>query len=505
MKHEYILEVEGLSKQFPGVKALDNVQLRLKPGEIHALCGENGAGKSTLIKILAGIYTKDEGVITFNGTPVELDSPHKSLELGIKVVFQELALIPEMSVAENVFLESFPLKKNKTIDWKLMTTRSRELLEEVGICIDPEIKLGALTVAQQQMVDIARALSHDSKIVIMDEPTSALTPNEVDYLFKVIKKMQEKGVAILYVSHKLEEVKHICDQVTTFRDGKFVITRKVKDTKISQIVSDMVGRNIEHLFPHSHVAGNETVLAVQDVSTSTKLKNISFEMKKGEVLGVFGLMGAGRTELAKAIFGVDKIQSGKITVHGKELKYGSTASAVQAGMGLVTEDRKAEGILHEMSVVQNMTLPTVKEFSKAGFVSVSKERKEARVLVDKFRVKTPSLGHKIMFLSGGNQQKVLLARWMMKNLDVIILDEPTRGIDVGAKSEIHGLIDDLAKEGVAVLVLTSEIPELLGVSDRIMVMSNGHITRILDRKDATQENVLTAAIEGIEEEGHCEE
>lgn len=503
--NDYLLEVRGLTKQFPGVKALDKVDLNLRAGEVHALCGENGAGKSTLIKILAGIYKRDEGTILFNGKAVEIDSAHQSLDLGIKVVFQELALLPEMSVAENIFLESFPLKNNKTIDWKFMNTRAQELLEEVGICIDPKIKLGRLTVAQQQMVEIARAISHDSKIIIMDEPTSALNPKEVDCLFEVIRKVQKRDVAVLYVSHKLEEVIEICDRVTTYRDGKSVITRQVSDTSMDEIVSDMVGREIEHLFPHTHESTEDVILEVKNLSTADKLKQISFDLRKGEVLGVFGLMGAGRTELAKAVFGVDKTTSGKISVNGVTLRGGSTASAVKAGLGLVTEDRKDEGILQEMSVAENMTLPTLSGFAKAGFVSHKKEFKETKKLVDRFRVKTPSLKHKIMFLSGGNQQKVLLARWMMKKLDVIILDEPTRGIDVGAKSEIHGLIDELARDGVAVLVMTSEMPELLGVSDRIMVMNDGRVTRIFNREEATQENVLTAAIQSMSEEGFCDD
>ena len=502
---ELLLEVENLTKEFPGVKALDNVHLRLEKGEVHALCGENGAGKSTLIKILAGIYSKNAGSIKFNGTEVDIQTARESLDLGIKVVFQELALLPEMSVSENVFLESFPKKKSGVLDWKKMNTAAEALLERVGLCIDPTVKLGSLTVSQQQMVEIARAISHKSKLIIMDEPTSALTPNEIEFLFIVIKKLKSEGVSVLYVSHKLEEIMEICDKVTTFRDGKFIVTRKVAETSVDEIVKDMVGREIDHLFPYTHKATNLPVMQVKGLSTHEKLKNISFDLHKGEVLGVFGLLGAGRTELAKAIFGYDKISSGEVIVNGEKLKPGDTENAVGKGLGLVTEDRKDEGILQEMSVSENMTLPTLNEFRRGVFLDTAKERASAKVLVDRFRIKTPSLGHKIMFLSGGNQQKVLLARWMMKNLDVIILDEPTRGIDVGAKSEIHGLIDELAKEGVAVLVMTSEMPELLGVSDRIIVMNNGKIMEILNRADATQEKVLTAAIKGSTEEGFCEE
>lgn len=501
---EILFEVENLSKEFPGVKALDQVSLTIKKGEVHALCGENGAGKSTLIKILAGIYLKDGGTLWFDGQEVDITTPHQSLKLGIKVVFQELALIPEMSVAENVFLESFPQKKSGAIDWKRMNTEAQALLERVGLSIDPSVKLGSLTVSHQQMVEIARAISHKSKLIIMDEPTSALTPNEITYLFKVITKLKAEGVSVLYVSHKLEEIMEICDRVTIYRDGKYIITRDVPDTSIGEIIKDMVGREIDHLFPHTHTPTDDIIMRVSNLSTQEKLKNIGFELKKGEVLGVFGLLGAGRTELAKAIFGYDKVTSGDVYINGVKVKPGDTASAVKAGMGLVTEDRKEEGILHEMSVTENITLPTISEYQKGLVIDTAKERVESKKLVDRFRVKTPSLGHKIMFLSGGNQQKVLLARWMMKKIDVMILDEPTRGIDVGAKSEIHGLIDELASDGVAILVMTSEMPELLGVSDRILVMSNGKITEIIDRKDATQESVLTAAIKDPAEEAISE-
>lgn len=501
---EILFEVENLSKEFPGVKALDEVSLLIKKGEVHALCGENGAGKSTLIKILAGIYSRDCGILRFNGKEVDITTPRQSLELGIKVVFQELALLPEMSVSENVFLESFPQKKSGAIDWKRMNTEAQALLERVGLSIDPSVKLGSLTVSHQQMVEIARAISHKSKLIIMDEPTSALTPNEITYLFRVITKLKAEGVSVLYVSHKLEEVMEICDKVTTYRDGKYIVTRNVSETTIDEIVKDMVGREIDHLFPHTHISSSEIVLKVSNLSTHEKLKNISFELKKGEVLGVFGLLGAGRTELAKAIFGYDRVTSGDVYVNGMKVKSGDTAKAVKAGMGLVTEDRKEEGILHEMSVTENITLPTISEYQKGFIIDTAKERVDSKKLVDRFRVKTPSLGHKIMFLSGGNQQKVLLARWMMKKIEVIILDEPTRGIDVGAKSEIHRLIDELASEGVAVLVMTSEIPELLGVSDRIMIMNNGKIAEMIDRKDASQERVLTAAIKDPVEEAISE-
>jgi ribose transport system ATP-binding protein len=507
-----ILEVRGIVKEFPGVRALGGVDLSVLGGEVHALVGENGAGKSTLIKILAGVYQKDSGEILFEGEPIELHSAHDSLQRGIKVVFQELALIKGLSVAENVFLESFPLRRNRTIDWKTLAARTREILDSIGLDLDPMEEVGRLTVSQQQMVEIARALSHEAKVVIMDEPTSALTPNEIKLLFDVIRKLSGMGIGILYVSHKLEEVFALCDRATVFRDGMRISTRAIAETDQREIVTDMVGREINTLFPRSHGAPRsgvaasqapngtpysgraDTVLDVRGLSTAAKLKDVSLSVHAGEVVGVFGLLGAGRTELAKAIFGLDGVTAGAITVRGARLRPGSTTHSARAGLGLLTEDRKGEGLVLQMSVGQNMTLPSLREFSTFGYIRRGAENARAQSFVQQLSIKTPSLKHKVEYLSGGNQQKVLIARWLMKKLSVIILDEPTRGIDVGAKVEIHRLIDELAKGGLAVIVMTSEMPELLGVSDRILVMSNGRITGEFGRDEATQEKILAAAI-----------
>ncbi len=489
-----ILEVRNIVKEFPGVRALGGVDLTVLGGEVHALVGENGAGKSTLIKILAGVYQKDSGEILFEGEPIELHSAHDSLQRGIKVVFQELALIKGLSVAENVFLESFPLRRNRTIDWKTLTARTREILDSIGLDLDPMEEVGRLTVSQQQMVEIARALSHEAKVVIMDEPTSALTPNEIKLLFDVIRTLKGMGIGILYVTHKLEEVFALCDRATVFRDGMRISTRAISDTDQKEIVTDMVGREINTLFPRSHSGRGDTVLEVKGLSTAAKLKDVSLSVHAGEVVGVFGLLGAGRTELAKAIFGLDGVTAGAITVHGARLRPGSTTHSARAGLGLLTEDRKGEGLVLQMSVGQNMTLPSLREFSTAGYIRTGAENARAQSFVQQLSIKTPSLTHKVEYLSGGNQQKVLIARWLMKKLSVIILDEPTRGIDVGAKVEIHRLIDELAKGGLAVIVMTSEMPELLGVSDRILVMSNGRITGEFGQADATQEKILAAAI-----------
>jgi ribose transport system ATP-binding protein len=489
-----ILEVRGIVKEFPGVRALGGVDLSVLGGEVHALVGENGAGKSTLIKILAGVYQKDSGEILFEGEPIELHSAHDSLQRGIKVVFQELALIKGLSVAENVFLESFPLRRNRTIDWKTLASRTREILDSIGLDLDPMEEVGRLTVSQQQMVEIARALSHEAKVVIMDEPTSALTPNEINLLFEVIRKLKNMGIGILYVSHKLEEVFALCDRATVFRDGMRISTRVISETDQKEIVTDMVGREINTLFPRSHSGRGEKVLDVRGLSTAAKLKDVSLSVHAGEVVGVFGLLGAGRTELAKAIFGLDGVTAGAITVRGSRLRPGSTTHSAHAGLGLLTEDRKGEGLVLQMSVGQNMTLPSLREFSTAGYIRTGAENARAQSFVQQLSIKTPSLKHKVEYLSGGNQQKVLIARWLMKKLSVIILDEPTRGIDVGAKVEIHRLIDELAKGGLAVIVMTSEMPELLGVSDRVLVMSNGRITGEFGQADATQEKILAAAI-----------
>ena len=492
--NESILEVKGLSKEFPGVKALDRVDLVVKKGEVHALVGENGAGKSTLIKILAGVYTKDEGEIVFDGRSVEITSPAISLKLGIKVVFQELSLIPHMSVAENVFLESFPLKKNKTIHWEELYKKTSEILASIGLNINPRTRLNMLTISQQQMVEIARALSHEAKLVIMDEPTSALTPNEINFLFNVIKKLKSMGIGILYVTHKLEEVEQICDRVTVLRDGKLISTREVSKTNRDELVRDMVGRSIETLFPRTHRGKGKVILRVENLSTEKKLKDVSFEVRAGEVVGIFGLMGAGRTELARAIFGIDPVSGGAIYIDGQRLRHSSTSHSTRMGIGYMTEDRKAEGLVLQMSVAQNITLSSLKELSSLGFVRRREEFERSEEFVKAFSIKTPSLRQKVMYLSGGNQQKVLLARWLMKKLKVIILDEPTRGIDVGAKAEIHRLIDELAQSGLAVVVMTSEMPELLGISDHIIVMNNGRITGEFDRDEASMEKILEAAI-----------
>ncbi|WP_296745604.1 sugar ABC transporter ATP-binding protein [Mesorhizobium sp.] len=489
------LEMRGIGKRFPGVVALDNVDLTLEPGKIHALMGENGAGKSTLIKIMAGVYGKDAGTIRMRGGEVDIKSPRDSLKQGIKVVFQEIALISEFTVAENIFLEGYPTGRAGSIDWKKIRAESAALFNRIGFNVDPAARTGSLPVSQQQMVEIARALAHEARVVVMDEPTSSLTPNEVSLLFTVIRRLAALGIAVVYVSHKLDEVFEIADTVTVLRDGRHISTKPIGEHTNDTLIQDMIGRRIENLFPRQRgAAGTKVALSVEKLSTAKKLHEVSFEARAGEVLGFFGLMGAGRTELAKAIVGYDPITAGTITVDGSRLVPHDTRTGVKLGIGLLTEDRKSEGLMGELPVYQNASLASLGAFARLGFVDKAKEHKAVQDYVDRFRIKTPSLFQQIKNLSGGNQQKVLISRWLMRGLKVIVVDEPTRGIDVGAKSEIFALIDRLAGEGLAVVMMTSEMPELLGLADRIAVMCEGRLTAIMSRDEATQEKILNAAI-----------
>lgn len=489
------IEMIGIGKQFPGVLALENVDLRLEPGKVHALMGENGAGKSTLIKILAGVYKHDGGTIRIGGVETDLRSPRDALRQGIKVVFQEIALISEFTVAENIFLEGYPTNAVGSINWDKINGDAAALFERIGFNVDPSEKVGNLPVSKQQMVEIARALAHEASVVVMDEPTSSLTPAEVALLFEVTRRLTDSGIAVLYVSHKIDEIFEIADTVTVLRDGHHISTKPVKEHTPDTLIHDMIGRRIDNLFPRERgAARSEVMVKVEGLSTADKLKDISFEAKAGEVLGFFGLMGAGRTELAKAIVGFDRIRAGRITIGGQPLMPHDTRTGKALGIGLLTEDRKSEGLMLELPVLHNTSLASLESFSRGGFVDESKERSAVQEFIDRFRVKTPSLNRHIKYLSGGNQQKVLLARWLMRGLKIIVVDEPTRGIDVGAKSEIFALIDQLAAEGLAVIMMTSEMPELLGLSDRIAVMAEGRLTAIMNRDEATQEKILNAAI-----------
>ena len=488
------LDLKNIRKEFPGVLALDNVSLKAEAGKVHALMGENGAGKSTLIKILAGAYTKDAGKILFNGEEKNITSPHDSLNLGIKVVYQEISLIPEFTVGENIFLEKFPINKFGFINWKNLYEECDNLLKNIGFELDVRDKVANLSISEQQIVEIARAIFQNASVVVMDEPTSSLTPKEIEKLFQVIERLKKNNIAIIYITHKIDEIFKIADNVTVLRDGKFISHKNITETSEENLIQDMVGRKVDQKFERPTTSFSETQMSVNNLSTKKKLSNITFKLHKGEILGFFGLMGAGRTELAKAIFGYDKILSGEVNIEDRVYKKFNTQTMVENGLGYVTEDRKGEGIIKDMNLRENMTLPSMSLFESLFKINKNKEKKVANEYIKKFDVKTPSSERLITLLSGGNQQKILLSRWLLRNLKIIILDEPTRGVDIGAKTEILNLINDLAKDGLSVILMTSEMNDLLSLSDRIIVMANGKISKQFNRNEATQEDIFKAAV-----------
>ncbi len=492
-----VLEVKGISKQFYGFYALSEVDFDVRPGEVHALLGENGAGKSTLIKILAGVNPLEEGRYLVAGKDVEVRNPRDAQDLGINVVFQELNLVHSLSVAENVFFGRLPKSRLfGKVDWKKLREDTRRLLAEVGLDIDPKTKTAFLSVAQQQLVEIARALSFESRVIAMDEPTSALSHQEIERLFGLIERLKERGVGIIYVSHKLDELFRITDRVTVLRDGRKVGEVATTQTDEEELVRLMVGRRLESLYTKAEVETGEVAFEASGL-TSNYIKGASFFVRKGEVIGFSGLMGAGRTELARAILGLDRTTAGEIRLKGNGIPRNSPSRAMAAGVGYVPESRKEDGLVLTASVKENMTLGTLKSFSKNGRIDKSREHDAVRESIGKLRIKTRSPEQKILSLSGGNQQKVILARWLMKeNLEVLIMDEPTRGIDVGSKSEIYDLISELSKRGIAVVVMSSEMPELISMCDRIYVMKSGRIVREFPQGESSQEALMNAAIGG---------
>lgn len=493
-----VLEMVGISKDFPGVKALDNVSLKIRPGTVHALMGENGAGKSTLMKCLFGIYKQDSGDIFINGVKVDLKNPKAALDLGVSMIHQELHPVPYRNVMENLWLGRFPLKKFgplKLVDHKKMYDDSKKIFDDLGMDLDPRTIVGKLSVSKVQSIEIAKATSYNSKIIIMDEPTSSLTENEVDHLFRIIRSLKERGVAIIYISHKMEEILKIADEVTIMRDGRTVGTWPSSELTTDIIISKMVGRDLTHRFPERSNVPGETSLRVENLTSINpkSFKDISFELKKGEILGIGGLVGAQRTELVEAIFGLRAVKSGKIFINGKEVKINSPVDAIKNKIALLTEERRATGIFPMLSVLENLVIANVKRYIRFMLLNDKKRKDDSDKSVEMLRIKTPSVKTLIMNLSGGNQQKVLLARWLLTEPQILMLDEPTRGIDVGAKFEIHTIIADLAKEGKSILIISSEMPELLGMSDRIMVMCEGRLSGILNGKEATQEEIMRLA------------
>ena len=491
MTSEYILEMQQISKSFPGVKALDNIYLKVRKGTIHALMGENGAGKSTMMKVLFGIYTPDSGKMIFKGQELKLSGPSDALHNGISMIHQELSPIPYMTVAENIFLGKEPtLGATGWVDKKKMYADTKKLLDGLGINIDPKSRMKELSIAKLQMVEIATAVSYNADLIIMDEPTSAITDKEVDHLFNIIDNLKSKGVSIIYITHKMDEVFKISDDITVLRDGQFVGMLPAKDLNKDKLIEMMVGREIKQVFHKEEAEIGDVALSVRNLTRKGKFSDVSFEVKKGEILGISGLMGSGRTELIESVFGVFPADSGEIYVHGNKVKIDSPKDAIKYKLGLLTEDRKLSGCFLPLSVKDNMITASIDSFISNGHLNKKKINEKCTEQKDKLKVKTPSLDQQIMYLSGGNQQKVLLARWLLNEPDILILDEPTRGIDVGAKAEIHKLMSQMAKEGKAVVMISSEMPEILGMSDRIVVMHEGRKMGELTREEASQERIM---------------
>ncbi|CNH87414.1 galactose/methyl galaxtoside transporter ATP-binding protein [Yersinia frederiksenii] len=493
--YPYILEAEGISKQFPGVKALNKVGIKIKPGSVHALMGENGAGKSTLMKCLIGIYHPDEGTIKVKGEVVTFSDTLDALHAGIAMIHQELNLVPHMTVAENIWLGREPVHYG-LVNHDLLNSKTRDLLQHLNIRLKPEMVVGELNIASQQMVEIAKAVSYDADILIMDEPTSALTEGEVFHLFAIINELKEQGKGIIYISHKMDEIFEITDEVSIFRDGMFVATDKTENLTKQSLITMMVGRELTHMFPKFNNNIGEEVLKVSALRRDGLFRDISFTVKRGEILGVAGLVGAGRSEVMESLFGMHPADSGEIFIEGLPVKIDSPSKAIEQGLAFLTEDRKKSGLFLVLSVVENMSIVNLSEYiNKKGFVSHGQMAQDCMEQIKKLNIKTPTMDQIINNLSGGNQQKVLIARWLLAQPKILILDEPTRGIDVGAKSEIYRLISELANRGVAIILVSSELPEILGMSDRVMVMHGGHITGILDKQDASQEKIMALASE----------
>ncbi len=493
-KAEYLLSAEGIRKEFPGVVALDDVEFKLKRGTVHALMGENGAGKSTLMKILAGIYTPDKGDVKLKGAEIRLKSPLDALENGIAMIHQELNLMPFMTVAENIWIRREPKNRFGFVDHGEMKRITARLFDRLKIKIDPEIEVRHLSVANRQMVEIAKAVSYESDVLIMDEPTSALTEREVAHLFEIIRDLREQGIGIVYITHKMNELFEIADEFSVFRDGKFIGTHASSDVTRDDIIRMMVGREITQMFPKEEVPIGDVVLSVKNLALDGVFRDVSFDVRAGEILGIAGLVGSGRSNVAETLFGVTPASSGTISIDGKTLSIDSPNKAIRNRMAFLTEDRKDTGCLLILDILENMQIAVLQDrFVKGGFVTERQVTAACEEMSRKLRVKTPNLQERIENLSGGNQQKVLIGRWLLTNPRILILDEPTRGIDVGAKAEIHRLVTELARDGVAVIMISSEMPEVLGMSDRIMVMHEGRVTGFLDRAEATQIKVMELA------------
>ena len=488
-----VLEMKGISKSFPGVKALDDVKLTVREGEVVALMGENGAGKSTLMKCLFGIYRKDSGEIFLDGKEVNFMSPKQALNNGVAMVHQELNQVRQRNIQDNIWLGKYPTKMGVIINEKKMYDDTKAIFDDLEIPLDPRTKVSTLSVSEMQMVEIAKAVSYNSKILVLDEPTSSLTEKEVAKLFKIIKKLQSRGVGMIYISHKMEEILQISDEVTIMRDGKYVATTPAKELTTDMIIKQMVGRDLTNRFPEKTNTPTENILEIKDFTAfyQPSLRDVNFNVRKGEVFGIAGLVGAKRTEVLESIFGIRTLSSGHVIKMGEEVDNSSTRKAIKNGFALVTEERRQTGIFSMLSINFNSTIANIDHYkNKFGFLENKKMREDTKWVIDSMQVKTPSEKTAIQSLSGGNQQKVILGRWLLSKPDILMLDEPTRGIDVGAKYDIYRLIIDLATVGKAVIVVSSEMPELLGITDRIMVMSNGRVAGIVETKNTNQEEIM---------------
>jgi len=494
MPDDIILSMRKIRKTFPGVLALDDVDFDLRRAEVHVLLGENGAGKSTLVKILSGAHRKAGGEVHLFGERIEIESPRQAQQLGIGIIYQELNLVPSLTAAENMFLGREKTTSLGLIDRKALRSSAQSILADLGLRLDYDRPVRDFGIAQQQMIEVAKALSLDAKILVMDEPTSALSETEIRQLFGTIRRLKAKGVAIIYISHRLEEIFEIGDRVTVLRDGKCVGTKNVAETSKSELVRMMVNRELKEQYPRQRPPMGEEVLRVQNLCRRGTLKNISFALRRGEILGIAGLMGSGRTELARALFGVDRIESGEIYVREKLQKITSPRSAIDLRIGFLTEDRKSQGLVLTLSVKENITLASLDALSRLGFINFRSEAREAGSYVKDLRIKTPGLGQRVLYLSGGNQQKVVLSKWLCSKSDIFIFDEPTRGIDVGSKVEIYQLMNRLTAEGVGIIMISSELPEILGMSDRIIVMRRNEIVGEMPAEQATQEKVMHYAL-----------
>lgn len=492
---EYILELNGITKIFPGIKALDNVYFKLKPGEIHALMGENGAGKSTFIKVITGVYQPDEGEVLLNGELVEFKTPNDSKDQGIAAIYQHVTCYPDLSVTENIFMGHEKVSRGtKRILWQEMHEEAQRLLSELGATFSPKTQMGALSIAEQQIVEIAKALSADAKIIIMDEPTAALTTRESEELYRIAEQLQDKGAAIIFISHRFEDMYRLASKVTVFRDSKYIGTWNVDEISNADLIVAMVGREITQLFPKKEAAIGEELLRVEGLSKTGYFSDIGFTLRRGEILGLTGLVGAGRTEVCQTLFGIEPYDEGSVFFKGQLVRIRSPLDAMRRGIGYLPEDRQKQGLVLDWSIARNITLSSLEHVSKRGAIDTAAEADIAKRIAEKVGVKAKSIFDLASSLSGGNQQKVVFAKLLTSELDVIILDEPTKGVDVGAKSSIYEMISDLACQGYGIIMVSSEMPEIIGMCDRVAVMREGRITACLDRSSISQETILQYAM-----------